>query len=259
MVSLRSYLAQVAEAPSRLKPDSISSNAARGVPRRALAKFALALLITATGAMTAAAAEGHSLLTSWLAAQTNFQTWSADFVQTRTLKSLSQPLTASGHVWFAEPNFFRWELGHPPQTIAVRAGDQMLIISPRLKHVERYALGAHDSGPWRDMLGLFEAGFPRTQAAMDARFRLQSQTVTNGTCELALEPKSASARRMMPLIKISFSTNDFALRATELRFADGSTLRNDFTNAVLNPKLDEALFRPQLESDFKIVEPLKAK
>ena len=61
----------------------------------------------------------------------------------------------------------------------------------------------------------------------------------------------------MPQIKIAFATNDFALRATELQFGDGSTMRNDFTNALLNPKLDQELFGPQIESDFKIAEPLK--
>ena len=64
---------------------------------------------------------------------------------------------------------------------------------------------------------------------------------------------------MMPQIKLEFSTNDFVLRATELQVADGSTMRNDFTNAVLNPKLDEKLFAPEIETDFKIVEPLKQK
>jgi len=62
---------------------------------------------------------------------------------------------------------------------------------------------------------------------------------------------------MMPQIKIAFATNDFSLRATELQFGDGSTMRNDFSNAVLNPQIDQQLFAPKIESDFKIVEPLK--
>src|SRR2546426_7166471 len=99
-----------------------------------------ALLFCSAVNSSSSAAETHSLLSSWLAAQTNIQSWSADFIQTRTFKSLTQPLTATGHVWFAEPNRFRWELGHPPQTIAVRATTEMLVIYPRLKRVERYPL-----------------------------------------------------------------------------------------------------------------------
>jgi outer membrane lipoprotein-sorting protein len=208
-------------------------------------------------AATSAQAQTNSLLISWLSAQTNFQTWSADFVQTRTLKSLTQPLTAKGRVWFAEPNLFRWELGSPPQTIAVREPDQMLVISPRMKHVERYPL--NQAGPWRDALALLQAGFPRSQADLESQFRILSQTVSNEICEVSLQPKSAMARRMMPEIKIAFGTNDFSLRATELQFADGSLMRNDFTNAVLNPKLDPLLFAPKIGSDFKVVEPMKQK
>src|SRR5881296_2017055 len=60
-----------------------------------------------------------AVVTAWLQAQTNIQTWSADVKQIRSLKTLLQPLTATGHVWFAAPNQFRWEIGQPPQTIAV--------------------------------------------------------------------------------------------------------------------------------------------
>ena len=205
----------------------------------------------------ASAAETNSVLSSWLAAQTNIQAWSADVIQTRTFKSLVQPLTATGHVWFAAPNRFRWELGNPPETIAVRAPNELLVIYPRLKHVERYPLTGNQTGSWRDALALLEAGFPRSEAEMRSRLKIVSQTITNHTCELALEPKSAAARRMMPQIKLAFDTKDFTLKATELEFADGSTMRNDFINPVMNPKIEEKTFAPEIPPDYKIVEPLK--
>ena len=219
--------------------------------------FHLALICLATERMRAANAD--SVLAAWLNAQTNVQTWSASVIQTRALKSLTRPLTATGHVWFAAPNRFRWELGDPPQTIAVRQADQMLVIYPKLKRAERYPLTGEQTGPWRDTLALLEAGFPRSPAELESRFRLVRQTTSNHVQEVTLQPRSASARRLMPQIKIAFTTDDFALRATEVQFADGSTMRNDFTGAVLNSKLDEATFSPRLEDDFKIVEPLKRK
>ena len=218
----------------------------------------LSILLTFPGATRVAhAAETASPLAAWLGAQTNIHTWTADFVQTRALKSLTQPLTETGHVWFAEPNRFRWELGHPVKTIAVRAPAEMFVVYPLMKRAERYPLTGDQAGQWRDALALLESGFPRSQAELESRFRILSQTVTNQTCELVLQPKSASARRMMPQIQIAFSTADFSLRATELQFADGSRMRNDFTNAVLNPKLDEQMFAPKIPGDYKIVEPLK--
>src|SRR6266478_6582463 len=134
----------------------------------------LLLLILLAGIWTRTgftAVETNSPRSSWLAAQTNIHSWSADFIQTRMFKSLTEPLTATGHVWFAEPNRFRWELGHPPQTIAVRAPRELLVIYPRLKRVERYPLGSEQTGQWRDALALLETGFPRTQAELEARYK----------------------------------------------------------------------------------------
>ncbi len=203
------------------------------------------------------ASDSNPPIAAWLNAQTNIQTWSATVIQTRTLKALTEPLTATGRVWFAAPNRFRWELGDPPKTIALRQADQLLVIYPRLKRAEKYPLTGDQAGQWRDTLALFEAGFPRSQSDLESRFRLVAEARTNSVHELTLQPRSPAARRMMPLIKVSLATNDYSLRATELRFADGSSMRNDFTNAVLNPKLDDSTFLAPLATDFQIVEPLR--
>jgi outer membrane lipoprotein-sorting protein len=201
----------------------------------------------------------NSVLGAWLNSQTNIQTWSAEVIQTRALKSLAQPLTATGRVWFAAPNRFRWELGNPAQTIALRQPDQMLVIYPKLKRAERYPLTREHAGPWTDTLALIEAGFPRSLSELESRFRIESEATADGVHEVTLQPKSASARRMMPHIKIAFATSDFSLRATELQFADGSRMRNDFTNAVMNPKLDDSVFASDLDPTFKVIEPLTQK
>ncbi|PWU12670.1 MAG: hypothetical protein C5B50_20995 [Verrucomicrobia bacterium] len=209
------------------------------------------------GNVCSSAQDTNALLRGWLDAQIQIRSWEADFIQTRSLKSLTQPLTATGHVYFAAPNRFRWELGHPPRTIAVRAAEDLLVIYPKLKHVERFPLTGGATGRWRDALALLEAGFPRSEADLQAQYHILAQTVTGQICELTLQPRSAAARQMMPQIKVAFDTKDFSLRATELEFADGSTMRNDFQNAVLNPKVDEQWFAPNIPPDYKIIEPLK--
>lgn len=197
-------------------------------------------------------------VSSWLAAQTNVHSWSANLVQTRSLKSLTQPLPpAQGHVWFAAPNRFRWELGNPAQTIAVRATNEMLVIYPRLKRVERFPLSGQQAGPWKDALALLEAGFPRSAEQLEAEYKILDQSVEDPIVKLVLQPKSAAARRMMPQIQIEFDRGDLALHATELRFADGSIMRNDFSNAVLNPAISPDQFSPSIPSDYKVVEPLR--
>src|SRR5690349_18299515 len=125
MVSLRSHLARITQRRSARRCNADRRSALRAARRKHSAVLISLVLLNLLVVQKSFSAETNSLLTSWLAAQTNIQTWSADFVQTRTFKALAQPLTATGHVWFAEPNRFRWELGRPPQTIAVRAAQEM--------------------------------------------------------------------------------------------------------------------------------------
>jgi len=202
------------------------------------------------------AADTNAVITGWLAAQTNVQTFNADFVQTRRLKTLTQPLTATGHLWFAQPNQFRWELRTPSQTIALRQAQEMWVIYPLLKRAERYPLDSKAPGEWRDALALLEAGFPRDRRAFDSRFRVLSLIETNGNWQLDLQPTSAFARKMMKRINVGLATNDFKLTSTELEFVDGSVMRNDFTNAVLNAGFGKEVFDWKPPADFKVTQPL---
>jgi outer membrane lipoprotein-sorting protein len=199
--------------------------------------------------------ETNSVLDSWFAAQKNVHTWSADFIQTRALKTLTQPLVAKGHISFAAPNDFCWELGQPAQTIALRHGDEMFVIYPRLKRAEHYPIGAGTPTEWRDTMSLLQAGFPRDRKEFDSQFQILSLTETNGAWQLSLQPKSVFARRMMPELHIGLATNNFLLASTELIFVDGSRMRNDFTNAVSNPVLDENLFKRTPPEDYKVTNP----
>jgi outer membrane lipoprotein-sorting protein len=208
-------------------------------------------------ARLAAGADSSALLDQWIAAQTNLHTWSADAIQTRSLKTLAQPLVSTGKVWVAVPDRFRWELGQPAQTIALRHPGQLMLIYPRLKRVEKYSLDSKQPGPLRDALALLEASFPRSRADMETRFRVLSMTQTNSVVQLLLQPTSASARKFVAALQVSFSVKDFSPVSTELRFSDGSAMRNDFTHAVVNLPLDEGLFDVKLEPGFTVVEPLR--
>jgi len=205
------------------------------------------------GPFVSGGAELSGLLDRWFTAQTNLQTWSADLIQTRSLKVLAQPLVSTGRVWVAVPDR---ELGQPAQTIALRQPDRLFIIYPRLKRAEKYPLNSAQPGPLKDALALLEASFPRNRADLESRFRVLTVTATNGAVQVGLQPKSASARKFMSEIRVCFRTNDFSLASTELRFNDDSRLRNDFTGGVLNAPLDQGLFEAKLDPDFTVVEPL---
>lgn len=204
-----------------------------------------------------AAPVDEAMLDAWLGAQTNLVTWQADFTQTRELSTLTRPLTAPGRVWFASPNRFRWELGEPPQTIAVRQPAEVLILYPRLQRAERYPLTLVATGPWKDAMALMEAGFPRSRAELDAAFEVLSITETNRIHQVSLRPKSASARKLLPEIQLWIRADDQQLHGTQMRFADGSMLRNEFTNVTTNRPIDAALFQPVVGPEYRVSEPAR--
>jgi outer membrane lipoprotein-sorting protein len=192
----------------------------------------------------------------WFAAQTNVQSWSADFTETRSLKVLSQPLISSGKVWVRRGEF-RWELGQPPQTIVVRRPDELLITYPRLKQAEIYPLENIPPSPIKDAMTLLDVTMPSDRATMERRFTLLSAAETNSTLQMTLQPKSVSARQFVSEMIVGFHTNNFTIADTEMKFADGSTLRNDFTNVVLNQPIPAKLFETNLLPNYSVVEPLK--
>lgn len=200
--------------------------------------------------------EYQAQFNQWFAAQTNMQSWSADFTQTRTLMALSQPLVSSGKVW-VRPGQFRWELGHPPQTIVIRNPDELLILYPRFKRAEIYALDKIPPGPIKDAMSLLDVSIPRDRAEMEQHFQLLSATITNAVLQMTLQPKSESARQFIRAVVIGFHTNDYVIADSQMEFSDGSTLRNDFYNVIFNrPMKNPGLFATNVPPDYTVVEPL---
>ena len=218
----------------------------------------LLALVLATGVARTSpvnAAESPAVLDRWLANQTNVTSWTAEFTQVRHLKALTQPLTTPGRLWYEAPDRFRWELGVPAQSIAIRRGDTLLILSPKLRRAEKYSIEAAARGPMKEAMSLLDTGFPRDAADFNRRFELLRLVEEPGAHRFELQPRDARARQLLPFLSLTVQAADLGLAATSIRFADGSELQTLFTNAVRNPKVDPALFDPTPPPDFKLAKP----
>ncbi len=200
-----------------------------------------------------------AFLDVWFRKQSAVQTWSADVVQIRQLKALARPLKTEGKVWFHRPKRFRWQLGDPPRTIALRTEEEMLVIYPRLRRVERYADMGEADPAWKSVLGLLNVGFPQSAEAFDAAYERVSAVKSEGTWRIELRPASAQARRLLDLLRLEIAVDTYQVAATALVFADGSTMRNEFSNQLVNPELSPDLFQPEIPDDFTRSSPLQGK
>jgi outer membrane lipoprotein-sorting protein len=201
------------------------------------------------------AAPDDHLVLDWINAQSNIHTWTADFTQTRELKALNQPLTATGKIWFTAPDHFRWEVMKPSPTIATRTQDDLLVIFPHLKRAEKYSLVALRQGQWKDLMSLLDTGFPRSHDDFEKQFHVREIKDVPGCKRLVLDPKSDLVKKYLPEIDIDIRTPDLALLATTMIFVDGSVLKNEFTNQQLNQPIDNAVFAPSV-SGYTVTQPL---
>ena len=234
------------------KTSNIPRSAAKGI----LPAVFLLILVSAVEA-DPGIDSSREFLNTWMDQQAKIKTWSADVVQIRNLKSLVRPLKSRGQVWFLQPNRFRWQLGDPPRTIAVRKDDELLIIYPRLKQIERFATGEDVDPAWKQVLALLEVGFPSDPDAFFSRYELVRTTRLKKSWRFELRPAAEVARKLLDRVNVEISTRDFSLLATELVFPDGSTMKNEFIHRQLNPDLDEALFDFEIEEGYTVVNPLQ--
>jgi len=221
------------------------------------ASLVVAVVILLAGPFAGRAADTNSVLDAWFAAQGRVQTWSADFIQIRQFKAVTQPFTNSGRIYFSMTNDFRWELGRPAQTIALRHGDEMFLVYPALKRAERYPMGAAAPRQFRDMMSLLQAGLPRNRQAFESQFQILSMVQDNDLWRLRLQPKSPGARQMLPELRISLRADGFSLADTTLVVADGSVIETIYSNETVNPALDKDLFEWKPPADFKVADPNK--
>jgi outer membrane lipoprotein carrier protein len=201
----------------------------------------------------------RKFLNTWLTQQSQIKTWSAEVVQIRKLKSLVRPLESRGRVWFKHPNRFRWQLGEPPRTIAVRTENKLLVVYPRLKQIEQYPLGDAIDPSWKQVLALLEVGFPSDPDAFHASYDLVQAEQIGQEWHFELLPADKQARRLLKKVRLEVSIDDFTLLATELVFPGDSTMRNQFSNHQLNPDLDEALFKIEIGEGYQVVNPLQGR
>lgn len=204
---------------------------------------ALLFLLLFASPLAAAEALDFTPVKKWIARQEDFRAVTADFVQSRALRALRSPLKSEGRLWFKAPSSFRWELGKPAKTVVIRKSDFIYIIHPEKKRAERMPAGAaanQQSGA--AALAMMEFPFARDFVDFQKRFETLAIDTDSARCRLTVMPRDVRARKMLNALKLEFNTTTGHLLSFEIATRDGSSLRNEFSNVEVNPKIAPAVF-----------------
>ena len=192
-------------------------------------------------------------LKQWIAKQKDVRSVSADFIQTRSLHTLRSPLTSSGRLWLMAPNWFRWELGDPPKTIIIGTPKGVTIIQPGKKLATRKPLGVPGSFPDSGTLGMMRSPGGGSIEEFQKKVKVLALESSGSKCHLEMLPRDAASSQGLSAIKVDFDPATGHWICLEIVTREGSSIRNEFSNVRVNPKLEKQLFEYDL-TGFKITD-----
>jgi len=199
-------------------------------------------LLLAVSSLPAAPHLDLTPVKQWIASQAGMKSLSADFVQTRTFRTVKDPLERHGHVWFQIPDAFRWELGSPPTRIILRYKDEMAMIEPEKKRAQKMDPNGQGQQAGQPNLGMMEFPLAADFAEFERQFEILDLQTQGNQCSLTLLPREPDARQVVRGIQLDFDTSNNHLLAFEITFRDGSSLRNVFSQTEINSRIDPHVF-----------------
>jgi outer membrane lipoprotein-sorting protein len=179
----------------------------------------------------------------WLALQDNLQSMKAEFTQTRSFHALRDPLVSTGTFWFVAPGSFRCEIGAPPKMIFLRMGDSIYMIRPEKKRAQAFAVNDLEK---KTSPALFRFPVAKNYDDFCRQFELRQVTVVGNRAHIEVVSRDATVRQLITYTRFDFEVDTGNLLAVEMGFKDGTSMRNDFKNIQINPKIDPAIFHYDL-------------
>lgn len=185
----------------------------------------------------------------WLGRMGETKSVKADFVQQRYLRTLRRPLSTEGRLWLVYPDHFRWELGEPPTTIAIRDKERLTVIEPKKKSARLFSLapkGGVEGSSAPTSLQSMTQSFPRSMEELVGHYEIRDLVHKDNVYELILKPRDKSLSAMRQVV-FFIDAAEYYLHAVELQFGDNSKVRTSFTRLTFNHEIPATTFKPDLE------------
>lgn len=194
----------------------------------------------------------------WLARMDGMKSLEATFVQQKYLRTLRRPLTTKGRIWIRYPDDFRWELGDPPATIAIRNQDILTILEPKKMKAQRFSLApekGRDGSPVPAAIHSASRTFPRSMEELKKHFEILDLSREDKVYQLTLKPTDKNLTVAMRRVLFFIDIEKFYLHAFEIQFRDKSRIRTTFTRMKFNPSISDDLLNPDL-TGYKLLDRL---
>ena len=184
----------------------------------------------------------------WVEGQARIKTLSAAFRQERVLRSLKKPLANEGHLWFAAPGRFRWELTAPSSLLVVQAEPTHLLLLDPTRHLGRRLSPEKAAQGPADAVAFLQMGFPRKPEEFEKAFSILDSTADGKgrLTSLSLQLRDAKAAAMVPKIVFNMEASTGTLTAFHVFLKDGSRIDTTILSSKRNEAIKDDVFQPDL-------------
>ena len=193
---------------------------------------------TAVNAAAAPCSDTKTCLRLIESRQRETRSLSAQFVQTKSLSLMNEPLVTHGSFAFKQPDQVMWKIDDPPLTI--RINRQGLRIDERPEVENEVRAMASFSQLMRKLSGMFVGSLQEIEGSFDVVAGSDASEI-----RLQLTPKEAQLKDLFRTITVSFTTADVVMHSLRVEEALGDRLEIVFSDVHRNDSAAEAALRDE--------------
>lgn len=203
------------------------------------------LLFMVSGSLSPAENKQEDILRPWIEKQSRIRTLHATFVQTRRLPMVKFSVRNSGEIWFGPKGWFRWQVGSPPDLLAIQGPEGLALVQPSKRRARIFHPGVPDSqaAPFATI----SLPFASSYSEFSKRFKVLKLHAEKDRVEVNLRPSDPITSTHLVNIRVVFDPSTSVVTVFALQLSDGSEIVTELSEVECNIKIPEAMF----EFDFE--------
>lgn len=150
----------------------------------------------------------------------------ADYVESRKLALLKNPVTESGTLSYEPPDNFRKEARSPKRIWNISDGRTLWVVFPDENTAEKYPLRSNRA--LRDSFAVLGLVFHLSSESLSKHFEVTGQKTSSGHV-LVLQPRQRSIRESMESLRVVINASD-RIEEIQILGKDGNSTRVSLSN-----------------------------
>lgn len=172
----------------------------------------------------------------------------ARFVQTKVFTAIGEEDRSAGVLYYRKPDKLRWEYSAPDRSWTVIAGDRGWAVFPRIRQVQRFAVGRSRADGILSTIGFGACG----PALADA-FETTLAFGPGGAPVLSMTPRGPELAASFTRVELTLDPKDHLPRDILLHETTGDTTRFVFSDVQRGVAIEGSLFLFTAPEGYSVV------